>query len=390
MWYFRALHEHAATFIRTHHSHAAGNLLDAGCGTGGFIRRATPGFPNLRFIGIDLFQIACELAQQRGTPRITRASSTELPFDTSTMAVVTSLDVLQHIPDQERAVAEIYRVLEPGGLAVINAPAYEWLWSYHDDSTDTERRYTRTRMLTLLRKAGFDVVQSTYWNLLPLPLVTAKRKLLGGLGGTDDVKLYPKWADACLELEARSSAPGLPPLADACRQLRSLCCEEAGVTPHDTRLFEEHREAYEGKRVVVTGGLGFIGSSIAKALASLGADVTVVDALIPETGGNLRNLEGIGTGKVRVNMTDVRNRNTLPYLIRGKDVLFNLAGQTSHMDSMTDPENDLEINARAQLSILETAGCTLTSRLSSQARDRSTDARCTSRWTNAIHSSRST
>lgn len=105
---------------------------------------------------------------------------------------------------------------------------------------------------------------------------------------------------------------------------------------------------------MVTGGLGFIGSSLVSALANGGAEVTVVDSMIPEYGGNLRNLEGIGTGKVRVNMSDVRDRLTLPHLMRNKDVLFNLAGQTSHMDSMSDPETDLEINARAQLSILET------------------------------------
>jgi len=110
---------------------------------------------------------------------------------------------------------------------------------------------------------------------------------------------------------------------------------------------------YSGRRILVTGGLGFIGSTLVAALARLNAEVTVVDSLIPELGGNLRNLEGIATGKVRVNMSDVRNKHTLPYLMRDKDVLFNLAGQTSHMDSMTDPETDLEINARSQLSILE-------------------------------------
>ena len=195
MWYFRALHEHAATLIRTHKADARGILLDAGCGTGGFLRRAKGSFPSLQFTGIDLFQIACDLARELGTPRVARASSTELPFADQTMAVVTSLDVLQHIPDQEKAVAEIFRVLEPGGLAIVNGPAYEWLWSYHDDVTDTERRYTRGRMLKLLRGAGFDVVQSTYWNFLPLPLVAAKRKLLGSFGGTDDVRMYPAWLE---------------------------------------------------------------------------------------------------------------------------------------------------------------------------------------------------
>lgn len=112
--------------------------------------------------------------------------------------------------------------------------------------------------------------------------------------------------------------------------------------------------AYSGRPVLVTGGLGFIGSNLAGALAHLGAEVTVVDSLIPEYGGNIRNLEGMGAGRIRVNMSDVRNRNTLPHLVRDQEVLFNLAGQTSHMDSMTDPETDLDINARAQLSILET------------------------------------
>ena len=114
-----------------------------------------------------------------------------------------------------------------------------------------------------------------------------------------------------------------------------------------------YEDFYSGRRILVTGGLGFIGSSIVAKLAKLNAEVTVVDSLIPEHGGNLRNLEGIGTGKVRVNMSDVRNTHTLPHLMRDKDVLFNLAGQTSHVDSMTDPETDLEINARSQLAILE-------------------------------------
>jgi UDP-glucose 4-epimerase len=125
------------------------------------------------------------------------------------------------------------------------------------------------------------------------------------------------------------------------------------MTPLRARI-HEHAAEYSGLKVLVTGGLGFIGSNLVGALASSGAEVTVVDSMIPEYGGNLRNLEGIGTGKVRVNMSDVRDHQTLPHLMRGKDVLFNLAGQTSHVDSMTDPETDLEINARAQLSILET------------------------------------
>ena len=109
---------------------------------------------------------------------------------------------------------------------------------------------------------------------------------------------------------------------------------------------------FQGKRVLITGGLGFLGSNLAHRLAGLGADVLLVDSLVPEYGGNLFNVEGI-TDKVRVNVADVRDEHAMRYLVQGQDYLFNLAGQTSHLDSMTDPYTDLEINCRAQLSILE-------------------------------------
>jgi UDP-glucose 4-epimerase len=107
-----------------------------------------------------------------------------------------------------------------------------------------------------------------------------------------------------------------------------------------------------GKKVLITGGLGFIGSNLARRLVALGAQVTLVDSLIPEYGGNLFNIAGI-EDKVRVNISDVRDEHSMKYLVQGQDILFNLAGQTSHMDSMHDPLTDLEINARAQLFILE-------------------------------------
>jgi len=112
------------------------------------------------------------------------------------------------------------------------------------------------------------------------------------------------------------------------------------------------RRTYAGRRVLITGGLGFIGSNLARALVGLGARVSIVDSLVPEYGGNRRNLAGIAS-RVRVHLADVRDWPRLPDLIRGQDFLFNLAGQTSHMDSMTDPQTDLDINCRAQLAILE-------------------------------------
>jgi UDP-glucose 4-epimerase len=111
-------------------------------------------------------------------------------------------------------------------------------------------------------------------------------------------------------------------------------------------------DGFSGKRVLITGGLGFIGSTLGCRLADLGADVLLVDSLIPEYGGNLFNIAGY-EGKLKVNIADVRDEFGMDYLIQGRDLLFNLAGQTAHLDSMRDPYTDLEINCRAQLAILE-------------------------------------
>jgi len=111
-------------------------------------------------------------------------------------------------------------------------------------------------------------------------------------------------------------------------------------------------DSFRGAKVLITGGLGFIGSNLAERLVNMGADVLLLDNLAPEYGGNLHNISPF-KDKVTVNISDVRDPHSMKYLVKGKDFLFNLAGQTSHMDSMADPYTDLEINCRAQLSILE-------------------------------------
>lgn len=110
--------------------------------------------------------------------------------------------------------------------------------------------------------------------------------------------------------------------------------------------------SYANRQVLITGGLGFIGSNLARALVAQGAKVTLADSLIPQYGGNPFNIDDI-RDKLTVNVCDVRDPFAMAYLLQGKAYLFNLAGQTSHIDSMGDPRTDLDINAAAQLSILE-------------------------------------
>ena len=117
-------------------------------------------------------------------------------------------------------------------------------------------------------------------------------------------------------------------------------------------MIRDFESVFSDRKALITGGLGFIGSNLARRLVDLGANVTLVDSLIPEYGGNLFNIAGI-EDKVRVNISDVRDEHSMKYLVQGQDYLFNLAGQTSHMDSMQDPLTDLDINAKAQLFILE-------------------------------------
>ncbi|MCC6159606.1 MAG: NAD-dependent epimerase/dehydratase family protein [Deltaproteobacteria bacterium] len=111
-------------------------------------------------------------------------------------------------------------------------------------------------------------------------------------------------------------------------------------------------EFYRGRDILITGGLGFIGSSLAHALVGFGARVTLIDSLIPDYGGNLANIAGL-EGRVTVNIADVRDAYSMNWLVKGRDVIFNLAGTLSHTDSMKDPFTDLQINCVSQLSILE-------------------------------------
>ncbi len=111
-------------------------------------------------------------------------------------------------------------------------------------------------------------------------------------------------------------------------------------------------EAFSDKKVLITGGLGFIGSNLAIKLVDHGAEVTVVDSVLPGLGGNLFNVNNI-QDKIKINFSDIRDENSMRYLVRGQEIIFHLAGQVNHVDSIRDPLNDMDINCRGTLILLE-------------------------------------
>ena len=223
MWYFRSLHAHVARELAGLVARQAGKtapvatgagghpppsgedaavpskavsrpqVLDAGCGTGGLILRLRAAPPAWKFAGIDFMPIACELARQRCGPEVDVrvATITELPFADESFDAVVSADVVCQVDNPAAAAAEFFRVLRPGGIVVLNVPAYMWMWSYHDDSCQTKHRYTRPEIDALLRDAGFRERRTTHWNALPFPALWAKRKIFRTSRDTSDVKRYP-------------------------------------------------------------------------------------------------------------------------------------------------------------------------------------------------------
>ena len=111
-------------------------------------------------------------------------------------------------------------------------------------------------------------------------------------------------------------------------------------------------DRFRNKEVLITGGLGFIGSNLAIELVRLGAHVTIVDNMLPRQGGNFFNIRDIADA-VKVNISDVRNELSMNHLVQGKEYIFHLAGQVNHVDSMKNPLQDLDINCKGTLVLLE-------------------------------------
>jgi SAM-dependent methyltransferase len=193
MWWYRGIHANLMTaFARTGRARPGLKVLDAGCGTGGFLAKLGQAMPGLERIGMDFAPVAAELTATRARVPVCVASINALPFAPASLGAIFSADVLCHRSvDQEKALADLHRCLTPGGVLVLNLPAYDWMFSAHDRAVHTARRYTRTRLAAALSAAGFAEVRTSYWNSLLFPLMVLRRKLMKTAGAASDVMPFP-------------------------------------------------------------------------------------------------------------------------------------------------------------------------------------------------------
>lgn len=214
MWWYRAAHARVLDALRARPG-AAGPLLDAGCGTGGLLRRLAEEMRERDSIGLDFMPEAARRAAAKSGRPVTAGDANRLPFPDASFGAAVSIDVLCHAGvDPARALAELRRVLRPGGTLILNLPAYEWLRSAHDLRVHNARRFTRGGAARMLREAGFVAVEGRYWNGLLLPLMALQRKVLQRRpDAPSDVTDFPLWLDASLhavsEIERRIGARGI-------------------------------------------------------------------------------------------------------------------------------------------------------------------------------------
>lgn len=196
MWYYRALHRHVGRSLAAVLPEAGARVLDAGCGTGGLLRRLHGARPQWTLTGLDFSPLACELARERTGGEVVQGSVAALPFADAQFDAITSCDVVCQVTEPAQAVREFHRVLRPGSFVVLTMPACQWMYSYHDREVGNLRRYNRSEVNALLRGAGFRIVRSTYWNTLLFPLAVLRRKILPPAAPTSDVGLFPAPVEA--------------------------------------------------------------------------------------------------------------------------------------------------------------------------------------------------
>jgi SAM-dependent methyltransferase len=200
MWWFAAIHANLLMLYRRAMPQLPGTrkLLDAGCGTGGFLACLVHQMPEAETFGLDADETACHWALEKSAQPICAGSVNNLPFADAAFATIVSVDVLCHRGVKEReALGQFHRCLAAGGILILNLPAYRWLMSHHDTAVHNARRYTKRDVVRLLHAAGFRPIFASYWNTVLFPLMVVTRKLLAA-GSGSDVKLQPRFVEtAC-------------------------------------------------------------------------------------------------------------------------------------------------------------------------------------------------
>lgn len=184
-WWYKGMRHHLQTVLTRHWDWQKSPnplVLDAGCGTGAILERLVHGFDNTINIknayGFDISPSALSFCQKRGLgSRITRGSIAAIPYASQTFDIVTSFDVLSYIENVELGFREVSRVLKHQGLAIINLPAYQWLYSEHDIAVNTLRRFNKNEVTALLAQAGMRLERITYVNSFLFPPAAAIRLL---------------------------------------------------------------------------------------------------------------------------------------------------------------------------------------------------------------------
>lgn len=191
-------------------------LVDCGAGTGRFAQEASK---SCKVIAVDDHDESIEIARRHlGADAVRRGSCTAIPLASGTADIVTALDVIEHVEDDRRAVAEMLRILKPGGVIVITVPAFQALWSDWDVALHHFRRYRRPALRSLLAEAGFELVRCDYINVLAFPAVWALRKWRTwfpsspeGKGRRAEERIPPAWLNrllfASFVLPAKSGIP---------------------------------------------------------------------------------------------------------------------------------------------------------------------------------------
>lgn len=192
MWWFAATHANLLMLARRFGTSTMPHrILDAGCGTGGLLAKLSAGSDANTVIGIDADEAACVRARVKSARPVCRGSVNALPFLDAAFSAIFSADVLCHRDvDEVEALRQLRRCLAPGGILVVNLPAYRWMLSHHDAAVYNVRRYTCRGAAQLLRDAGFRVLYASYWNVVLFPLMVIARKFLPSRTAASDVRAY--------------------------------------------------------------------------------------------------------------------------------------------------------------------------------------------------------